>query len=107
MQWAVTINDTALRETETQEAVQAWFEVDPVSCEGMARQLQLGRRNQTSVFRATRLTQLARQAVPNFCAGGRVPTHNNLARVNVESVGRVFESPRARSFKCVAPAQQN
>ena len=31
MQWAVTINDTAMRETETQAAVQAWFEVDPAT----------------------------------------------------------------------------
>ena len=31
VQWAVTINDTAMRETETQEAVQAWFEVDPAT----------------------------------------------------------------------------
>ena len=31
VRWAVTINDTALRETETQEAVQTWFEVDPAS----------------------------------------------------------------------------
>ena len=31
VQWAATINDTDMRETETQEAVQAWFEVDPAT----------------------------------------------------------------------------
>ena len=30
-QSAVTINDMAMRETQTQEAVQAWFEVDPAT----------------------------------------------------------------------------
>jgi len=29
VQWAATISDTAMRDMETEAAVQSWFEIDP------------------------------------------------------------------------------